>query len=258
MTKADSRATRMLADGATVGVGLLGGAAVLARADAALAVLVVGAAALMDAIDGGLARRAGGPTRRGVVLDVAADLIAFAFAPAAIVLIAHLQPGLLSGTTTPSTGSVGLSAAPVTAGAVAVIGGALVRARRNLVGTNGAPHGWFKGLPMPAVAALYLAVAWAAPRLLAEAVIGCAMCSPGLIGLVPALAATLALTGGLAAGALAISDRRYPSPQAAVTQFPVRSSVLILACLLLTAIRPEAGLVWLALGYTLALGNTAA
>lgn len=247
----------MLADGATVGVGLLGGAAVLARQDTALAVLVVGAAALMDAFDGGLARRAGGPTRRGVVLDAVADLIAFAVAPAAIVLIAHLQPALLSGTNAPAgVGHAGLSTAgPVAAGAVAVIGGSIVRARRNLSGPSGAPLGWFKGLPMPAVAGLYLATAWAAPRLAADAVGRCGTCPPGLNSLVAALGATLALMGGLAACWLAISAKRYPSPQAAVAAFPVRSTVLVLACLLLTAIQPEAGLVWLAFGYVIAFGS---
>jgi len=41
-------------------------------------------AALVDGADGALARRAGGPTRTGAVLDVLGDLTAFGLAPAAL------------------------------------------------------------------------------------------------------------------------------------------------------------------------------
>lgn len=81
-------AWRWAANGVTICILALGLAATAVAlwpaGSRSLAAGLVVVAALVDGADGALARRAGGPTRTGAVLDVLADLSAFGLAPVAI------------------------------------------------------------------------------------------------------------------------------------------------------------------------------
>jgi len=77
---------RAAANTATLSVLAVGVATVAARRDLWLALALLALATALDGVDGALARRAGGPSAGGAWLDLAADLVAFGLAPAAILL----------------------------------------------------------------------------------------------------------------------------------------------------------------------------
>jgi CDP-diacylglycerol---serine O-phosphatidyltransferase len=77
---------RAAANTATLSVLAAGLLTLAARPDLPMALILLALATGLDGVDGALARRAGGPSLGGAVLDLAADLAAFGLAPAAIVL----------------------------------------------------------------------------------------------------------------------------------------------------------------------------
>jgi phosphatidylserine synthase len=78
---------RIAADLVTGGVFTCGVLAITSREDPARLVTLVVVAALLDGVDGALARRAGGPSAHGAALDVLADMTAFGVAPVVLVLM---------------------------------------------------------------------------------------------------------------------------------------------------------------------------
>jgi CDP-diacylglycerol---serine O-phosphatidyltransferase len=77
---------RWVANLATLGIFGMGLLATAWRGTGLLAAGVIVLAALMDGADGALARRAGGPSHTGAVLDIVADFAAFGVAPAGLAL----------------------------------------------------------------------------------------------------------------------------------------------------------------------------
>jgi phosphatidylserine synthase len=77
---------RAAANTATLSVLATGIAVVAARRDLFPALALLALATSLDGVDGLLARRAGGPSLTGALLDVAADWVAFGLAPAALLL----------------------------------------------------------------------------------------------------------------------------------------------------------------------------
>src|SRR5271165_3493826 len=79
-------AWRWAANAATLCIAGLGLLAVAWRGSGTFAAGLIVLAALVDGADGALARRAGGPTRAGAVLDIVGDFTAFGLAPSALAL----------------------------------------------------------------------------------------------------------------------------------------------------------------------------
>ena len=84
---------RAAANAATLCVLAVGLVTLAARRDLLLSLALMALATGLDGLDGALARRAGGPTAGGALLDLAADLVAFGVAPAAILLSQLRNPG---------------------------------------------------------------------------------------------------------------------------------------------------------------------
>ncbi|RJK95303.1 CDP-alcohol phosphatidyltransferase family protein [Vallicoccus soli] len=112
---------------------------------AALALVVL--AAVLDVVDGALARRAGGGTAFGAQLDSLADLVCFCVVPA--LALARAADGAGAATQVPAVAVAGAF----------LLGGAWRLARFPLVQQQGA----FVGLPTPAAGALLLLLLVLAP-----------------------------------------------------------------------------------------------
>jgi phosphatidylserine synthase len=80
---------RLAAHLATLGVLAAGLLALAARADPLWVLAWMAFATALDGLDGWLARRAGGPTLLGALLDLFGDLVAFALAPISLLLSRH-------------------------------------------------------------------------------------------------------------------------------------------------------------------------
>ena len=119
-------------------------ALVAVPSQAALATALVLLAALLDGVDGALARRAGGDRTFGAQLDSLADLLCFCVVPA--VALHHAAPSALA---VPS----------VLAGACVVVAGAWRLSRFPLV----QERGHFVGLPTPAAGVVLMVLALWAP-----------------------------------------------------------------------------------------------
>jgi CDP-diacylglycerol--serine O-phosphatidyltransferase len=147
-------AWRWAANAATLGIlalGLLALAWGVASAGLPVAVIIV-AAALLDGADGALARRAGGPSRTGAVLDILGDFTAFGLAPAALAL-ARSPAGAWP-------------LVPALAVYLAAALARLVRSARLALGRKAAerrPNGLYVGLPMPTAGCLVAGLALALP-----------------------------------------------------------------------------------------------
>jgi CDP-diacylglycerol--serine O-phosphatidyltransferase len=137
---------RIAADTATLGVMACGAAALVLRERTTLALILISAAAMLDGVDGALARRAGGPAAHGALLDVGADFTAFGLAPAAVILATRAAPS-----------------PTLWAGIVAFLGAALFRLVR-CYRTFHLAHRGYVGLPMPASGALLCGLALTLPQ----------------------------------------------------------------------------------------------
>src|SRR3954454_7743355 len=84
---------RAAANTATLCVLAAGLATFAVRRDLFLSLALLALSTGLDGVDGLLARRAGGPSAGGALLDLAADLVAFGVAPAAILLSRVPNPG---------------------------------------------------------------------------------------------------------------------------------------------------------------------
>jgi len=210
-------AWRWAANAVTVSILLLGLAAAAAAlwplaprpaANQALAAGLVVLAALVDGADGALARRAGGPTRTGAVLDVLGDVTAFGLAPAALAAAtaARLAPTSL------------WLAAPALAAYLAAAVWRLVRsARLALV----KPAGLYVGLPMPTAGCLLAGLALNLPPLWVAGAV-------------------------LLISALAVSRRPYPSVPWMWRQRPASLIVFVAASAVVLALAPPLGLLFAA------------
>jgi phosphatidylserine synthase len=123
---------RLAAHLATLGVLAAGLLALAARADPLWVLAWMALATGLDGLDGWLARRAGGPTRAGALLDLLADLVAFGLAPASLVL-SHHPPNLWLDTAL-----------------IAFLAAALFRLVRSVRLFRGQHALGYLGLPMPA------------------------------------------------------------------------------------------------------------
>jgi CDP-diacylglycerol--serine O-phosphatidyltransferase len=126
---------RIVADLTTGGVLVCGLLAINARAQPFVFAMYLIAAGLLDVADGALARRAGGPTAHGTVLDVVADWVTFGLAPM-ILSVAHQRLDLIGSASLALYGLAALTR--------------LVRAGRDFQ----QPHVGHLGLPMPAAGGL--------------------------------------------------------------------------------------------------------
>jgi CDP-diacylglycerol--serine O-phosphatidyltransferase len=122
-----------------LGMGLL---ATAWRGAGLLATGIIVLAAFLDGADGALARRAGGPTRTGALLDIIADLTAFGVAPAAMAL-AIAPPG----------------AWPLGVALGVYLAAALARLIRSAKLALSKPAGLYVGLPMPTAGCLVAGLA---------------------------------------------------------------------------------------------------
>lgn len=111
----------------------------------ALAGLGVGLAGLLDALDGHCARRAGGPTRLGGLLDLVADWTAFGLAPAAVAWARQPAGPLLM------------------LALIAFLSAALARLIRSNFLLGPGRHDGYVGMPMPALGCGLLGLGIAAP-----------------------------------------------------------------------------------------------
>ncbi len=84
---------RAAANTATLTVLGVGFFSLTAHRDLVLSLGLLALATGLDGLDGALARRAGGPSAGAAMLDLAADLVAFGIAPAAILLSRVRDPG---------------------------------------------------------------------------------------------------------------------------------------------------------------------
>jgi CDP-diacylglycerol---serine O-phosphatidyltransferase len=205
-------AWRWAANGATVcilGLGLLAAALAVAggppgRGTVPIAAIRIVLAALIDGADGALARRAGGPTRAGAILDILADLSAFGLAPAA------------------------LAAAGAAAGAPEIVwplvlalsvylAAALWRLVRSARLAFSKPAGWYVGLPMPTA--------------------GCLLA--GLVLNLPPIWVSAAV---LVISLLGVSRRPYPSVPWMWQQRPASLLAFVVVSAVVMALAPSAGL----------------
>jgi CDP-diacylglycerol--serine O-phosphatidyltransferase len=131
-----------LVTSASLAAGFLALVAVPSQLPAAVALVVL--AAVLDVVDGALARRAGGDRTFGAQLDSLADLLCFCVVPA--LALQHAVPS-------------GLAALEVLAGCCVVLAGAWRLARFPLV----QEQGHFVGLPTPAAGVLLLVLVLATP-----------------------------------------------------------------------------------------------
>jgi CDP-diacylglycerol--serine O-phosphatidyltransferase len=223
-------------------VGILGAAALVTCVTGVgssafdLAPGLVGAAAVLDAIDGPLARKAGGPTRHGILMDRAADLVAFALAPLAIAAYASPAPG---------------PPALVWLASVVLVAASARRLSRPTRFDMRAGRGtWFAGLPMPAVAGLFLAVAWALPRAATSAIDSFALPLSSPSADAAAFASGLfVLAGAAGASALALSNRPYPTLGAARRSAQLPTLALAVGTATALAWDVRLALIWLGVGY---------
>jgi CDP-diacylglycerol--serine O-phosphatidyltransferase len=203
---------RWAANAVTVGIcglGLLAAALTAARRGTGLiAAGLIVVAALVDGADGALARRAGGPTRTGAVLDVVADLTVFGIAPAGLALAS-------AGPQTP--GNIW----PLALALGVYLAATLWRLVRSARLALSKPAGLYVGLPMPTA--------------------GCLLA--GLALNLPSIWVTVAV---LLISALAVSRRPYPSVpwmwqrrRASLVAFVAVSALVI-------ALSPSAGLLFAA------------
>src|SRR5688500_3375761 len=84
------------ADAATLGVLACGVLILMLPVTLPTAPWLIVLAAVLDVVDGALARRAGGATRYGAHLDIAADWIAFGAAPVKLILDVPASPSLIA------------------------------------------------------------------------------------------------------------------------------------------------------------------
>jgi phosphatidylserine synthase len=155
---------RAAANTATLSVLAVGLATVAARRETLLSLVLLAAATGLDGFDGVLARRAGGPSAGGAILDLAADLVAFGIGPAAILLSRLQNPGW-----------------PMWAALAVYLGAALARLLRSYRHHRRPNPVGYTGHPMPACgwALLALGLNFAEPRVLALAILslsGLAIC----------------------------------------------------------------------------------
>jgi CDP-diacylglycerol---serine O-phosphatidyltransferase len=123
-------------------------ALLLVRTNSALATALLLVAAILDVLDGSLARSAGGDQTFGARLDSLADLLCFCVVPAFTIY---------------SSAPPGLSASASIVGAVVVVSGAWRLARFPLV----TEPDYFVGLPTPLSGVVIMAVMLWAPGLVA-------------------------------------------------------------------------------------------
>ena len=191
-------------------LGLLAAALAMAgRANSQLAAAIIVLAALVDGTDGALARRAGGPTRAGALLDVAADLTAFGLAPAALA-------------TANAAGASAVARAPGSVWLLVLalgvyLAAALWRLVRSARLALSKPAEFFVGLPMPTA--------------------GCLVA--GLALNLPAVWVGAAL---LFISALAVSRRAYPSVPWMWQERRASLLAFIVVSALIVALSPAAGL----------------
>ena len=186
---------RLLANLLTIGVFVLGALVVIAPRPSPSAAGLLIVAALVDGADGWVARRAGGPTRHGALLDLAADWTAFGLGPAILVLArfglvaphafgaASWRPGQVE-----LCGDSALMPLLVVGAAGMFLCASLYRltrhATKSTIGRSG-----FTGMPMPANGLLVVAMTALAPS------------------------AVLAAIGLASVSVLAVSRWRYPNPR---------------------------------------------
>jgi CDP-diacylglycerol--serine O-phosphatidyltransferase len=135
---------RVAADLTTGAVFVCGLLAINARAQPLVFAMFLIAAGLLDVADGALARRAGGPTAHGAVLDVVADWVTFGLAPM-VLAVSHQRLDLIS---LASLAFYGLAALT-----------RLVRAGRDFQHR----HVGHVGLPMPAAGGLIVGLSLLLP-----------------------------------------------------------------------------------------------
>jgi CDP-diacylglycerol--serine O-phosphatidyltransferase len=126
--------SRGLADALTLGVLAAGLWTLWRRPPLELALLVIGAAAVADALDGPLARASGGPAPYGRYLDGVADMVAFGLAPAVL---------------------LGADNGPQRVVAAVYAIAAASRLIRNIRHPSPFPADYHRGLPLPAAAGLF-------------------------------------------------------------------------------------------------------
>jgi len=202
-------AWRWAANGVTVCILALGllAAALAATGRSPLAAILIVLAALIDGTDGALARRAGGPTRAGAILDLLADQTAFGLAPAALaVAVAHPAP--------PIAWLLVLALSVYLAAAL----WRLVRSARLALSK---PSGPYVGLPMPTAGCLLAGLALNLPPLWVSAAV-------------------------LLISLLAISRRPYPSVPWMWQQRPVSLLAFVSVSAILLALSPQFGLLFAA------------
>jgi CDP-diacylglycerol---serine O-phosphatidyltransferase len=144
------RTLRLAADAATLSVLLCGVLILTLPVTLQSALWLIVLAAVLDVLDGALARQAGGATRHGAHLDIAADWITFAAAPTKLILTAAASPALIT--------------------ALALY---LVTSLARLIRTSRLPASGrgYTGLPMPAAGGLIASLIPALPTLAAPFVI---------------------------------------------------------------------------------------
>ena len=200
---------RWAANGVTVFILALGVLAVVltSAGRGPIAAIVIVLAALIDGADGALARRAGGPTRAGAVLDILADLTAFGLAPAALTVAA-------------AAGAAPRTPATIWPPALALslyLAAALWRLVRSARLALFKPVGVYVGLPMPTAGCLLAGLALNLP----------------LIWLSPAV---------LVIGLLAVSRRAYPSVPWMWQQRPASLVAFAAVAAVALALSPSLGL----------------
>ena len=202
-------AWRWLANTTTLGILGLGLLATAWRGSGLAAASVIVLAALVDGADGMFARRAGGPTRTGAVLDIAADFIAFGVAPAGLALAqASASDGSPAGNW-PLAAVLGLYLAAALA--------RLVRSARLVFAKPAGLAGLYVGLPMPTAGCLLAGLALSLPA--------------GWVG-----AAALVIS------ALAVSRRPYPSVPWLWQHRRASLASFVAVTPLVAALSPRAGL----------------
>jgi len=181
-----------------------------------LAAIVIVLAALIDGADGALARRAGGPTRAGAMLDILADLSAFGLAPVTLAAAALVV-------------TAGASAAPRTAESVwplalalsLYLAAALWRLVRSARLAFSKPARLYVGLPMPTAGCLLSGLALNLPPLWVSAVL-------------------------VVVSLLAVSRRAYPSVPWMWQHRPASLLALVAVAAVVLVLAPNVGLLFAA------------
>jgi phosphatidylserine synthase len=135
---------RIAADLTTGAVFVCGVLAINAHAQPLVFATYLIAAGVLDIADGAFARRAGGPTAHGAVLDIVADWVAFGLAPI-ILSASHQRPGVIGSASLALYGLAALTR--------------LVRAGRDFQQR----HVGHLGLPMPAAGGLIVGLSLLLP-----------------------------------------------------------------------------------------------